>query len=288
MTSSATRLYGLLGHPTGHSASPAMQTAAFRHLRHDGVYVCFDVVPARLGAALSGLDAAGVRGLNVTVPHKEAVAAWAPRLTEVARRAGAVNTLWRDPGGGLVGDNTDVPGLRAALDEAGIDPRGRVAVVLGAGGAAAAAVLALAGAGAARIRVANRTAARAEALVRRLAAAGIAVPLEIGDLDAGAADGAGLVIQATSLGLGGAGRPPVDLGRLGAGVPVVDLVYARGGTPLLRAARRRGHPVVDGLALLVHQGALACEAFTGDPLDPVGRAAMARAARRALVRRRSR
>ncbi len=288
MTSSLTRLYGLLGHPTGHSVSPAMQTAAFRHLGHDGVYVCFDVAPARLEPALAGLDAAGAHGLNVTVPHKEAVAAWAPRLTAVARRAGAVNTLWRDRDGGLVGDNTDVPGLRAVLDEAGIDVRGRVAVVLGAGGAAAAAVLALEGAGAARIRVANRTAARAEALVRRLAAAGVAAPLETGPLDAGAGDGADLVIQATSLGLGGAGRPPLDLARLGPGVPVVDLVYAHGGTPFLRAARRRGHPGVDGLALLVHQGALACERFTGDPVDAAGRAAMARAARRALARHRSR
>lgn len=285
MTHARTLLFGLLGHPVAHSVSPEMQTAALRHLGVDGAYLCFDVPPADLAAAVRGLGLAGARGLNVTVPHKEAVVPLVDRCTDLSERLGAVNTIFRDRDGRLAGDDTDVDGLVAAVRAAGLRPHGD-ALVLGAGGAAAAAVVALARVGAGRVVVLNRTEKRAHALVERLGASGLCPGVELGAgplAQAGELVGrAGLVLNATSLGLRGRGRPPVDPARLAAGAAVVDLVYAPGGTPLVRAARRRRHPVVDGLALLVEQGALSCERWTGRRLGPSGREAMRRAAQRAL------
>lgn len=277
---SARRLY-LLAFPAGHSVSPQMQGAAFAHHGLEASYAAMAVPPEELAATLARLrqDPAFL-GANVSVPHKQSVLELVDRLTDRARAVGAVNTLWRDDGL-LVGDNTDGVGFLRSLQEAGHDPAGRAAVVLGAGGSARAVAAALAEAGA-DVRVANRASARARALVADLQAAagtGYGSLTAVADLDA-ALEHAALLVNCTSVGMGGGPEPDglpldVDLARLPAAAVVVDLVYRPAETPLLAAARRRGLGVVGGLGMLVHQGAAAFEAWTGlsAPLEQMRRAA---------------
>jgi shikimate dehydrogenase len=260
-----TRLAAVIGSPVRHSLSPAMHNAAFAHLGLDWVYVACEVTPGHVDAALAGARALGFGGLSVTIPHKAAALAAVDEATEVAQAVGAVNTVVPGAGGRLVGDNTDGAGFLASLADEGFDPAGRVCAVLGAGGAARAVAHALAGAGAADVVVVNRTRARAEEVAALAGAAG-----RVGDpVDVRAAD---LVVNATPLGLaGGAGAQelPLDPDLLGDGQLVVDLVPNPAVTPLLREARLRGARVAGGLGMLVHQGALAFELWTGRPA-PVG------------------
>lgn len=280
-----TAVHGILGWPVEHSASPAMQNAAFAARGVDAVYVPFPVRPEALPLAVAGLRALGVRGVNVTVPHKEAIL---PLLDEVdpdARALGAVNTVVRR-GDGLLGLNTDGPGLVRSLAEAGVEVKGRRVTVLGAGGAARAAVVGLARAGAAQIHVAARRPDQADA-VRRAVQPGVcdttiqACPMD-GTLAARFAE-TDLVVQATSATLGEGAGPeafaealPMD--ALPDGAAVVDLVYEPLETTVLRAARGRGLRAVDGLGMLLHQGALAFERWTGEaaPVDVMRQALVGR------------
>jgi shikimate dehydrogenase len=277
--SGTTRLTAVLGDPVAHSRSPAMHNAAFAALGLDWCYVPLHVTPAHFEAALRGLVALEVAGANVTIPHKERAAELADELTPAARAVGAVNTLTVQ-GERLLGDNTDVGGTLAALVEAGVEVAGRPAVVLGAGGSARAVAYALGQAGA-EVTLANRTLARAEALARELS------PLTRGRLDAlplGEAqalqarlDRAVLLVNATSVGLHpGPDRSPLPEGvRCHPGLTVLDLVYAPRRTRLLRDAARDGSRTVEGLRVLVHQGALSFERWTGlaAPIDVMTRAA---------------
>jgi len=277
----STRLVGVLGDPVAHSRSPAMHNAAFRALGLDWCYVPLHVAPAQIEAALRGLVALGFVGANVTIPHKEAAARLADELTPAAAAIGAVNTLTVLPGGRLRGDNTDAGGTLAALREAGVEVAGQCAVVLGAGGSARAVAYALA-AGGAHVVLANRTPERAAAL-----AAGLQ-PHVAGRLEAVALANAGaleaalararLLVNATSVGL----HPGPDLSPLPEGVglhpglAVLDLVYAPRQTRLLRQAADAGCKTVEGLRVLVHQGALSFALWTGRPapLDVMWRAAV--------------
>lgn len=242
MISGRTRLVGLLGHPVSGSLSPRMQNAAFAALALDWAYVPLDVAPEGLRAAVDGLRALGFAGANVTIPHKTAVVALCDQVDEVARRAGSVNTLvLRD--GRVLGSSTDGEAVTGAVEAAGAD-----ALVLGAGGAARAVVAALRDAGAARVRVAARDHGRAEAL-------GEAAPWPP---DASAAT---LVVNATPV----RDEPLVEPRP---GQQVVDLAYRPDGTPtaLVAAARAAGCArVVDGLEVLVRQGAASFERWTGLP-----------------------
>jgi shikimate dehydrogenase len=264
-----TRIYGVLGWPVAHSRSPAMQNAAFAASGIDATYVRFPVAPDALGDAIRGLRALGVAGVNVTVPHKEAVLAHLDALDESARAVGAVNTLIVSERGTIRGANTDAGGLVRALVEAGAVLAGAQALVLGAGGAARAAVAGLRGAGA-HVTIAAR---RPEEGVR------LSVPA-VGLANRGAlADAlamADVVVQATSAtmhgGAGGQGDAvarafveALPLAALRPGALVTDLVYAPRDTRLLREARARGARTLDGLAMLLHQGALAFELWTGVP-----------------------
>jgi shikimate dehydrogenase len=223
------------------------------------------VGPEDVDAALAGARALGFGGLSVTIPHKAAALAAVDEATEVARAVGAVNTVVPDAGGRLVGHNTDGAGLLASLTEEGFDPAGRVCAVLGAGGAARAVVHALAGAGATDVLVINRTPSRAEEVAALAGAAG-----RVGSAaDARRAD---LVVNATPLGLAGgvgAHELPLDPDLLGEGQLVVDLVPSPAVTPLMREARLRGARTAGGIGMLVHQGALAFELWTGRAA-PVG------------------
>jgi shikimate dehydrogenase len=249
--------FGVLGWPVAHSRSPAMHRAAYRALGlEDWYYQRLPVPPELFADTVRGLPGAGFGGANVTIPHKEAALAVADTPSDRARAIGAANTLTFTPGG-IEADNTDAPGLLAALG----DPPA-TALVLGAGGAARAAVWALAQAGTA-VSVWNRTAARAERLAGELGARAIAeLP----------ADPPECVVNCTSVGL----EEPeaVPIAPEGAHV-VVDLVYRDGGTALIRRGAEAGARTIDGLEVLVRQGALSLERWSGlpAPLDAMRRAA---------------
>lgn len=271
------RVAAVIGSPVEHSLSPVIHNAAFDALGLDWRYFALAVPPGQAADAVAAMRALRLGGMSVTMPHKDAVAAAVDEVVPGAAALGAVNCVsWR--GTVLVGDNTDGAGFLDALrrDE-GVDPAGRRALVLGAGGAARAVVHALAGAGAAEVVVANRTADRGAA------AAALAGPV---GRTGGPADAAGcdLVVNATSVGLaGGDTRPPIDPARLGPGQLVVDLVYEPATTPLLTAARAQGAVAVNGLGMLIHQAAHAFRRWTGEdpPLAVMSAAATAELARRA-------
>jgi len=232
-----------------------MHNAALRAVGLDGwEYLALPVPPELFAEIVRALPAAGFRGVNVTIPHKEAALALADAASPAARAIGAANTLTFEPDGTIAADNTDAPGLMEVV-RTRQDPAGRRALVLGAGGAARAAVWALVGAGA-RVEVWNRTPARAAALARELGARHVAAPA--------AAD---IVVNATSLGL----QQNIDLFKaiplkadtFEAGSCVIDMVYGTDETRFLEVARSRGASVVDGLEVLVAQGVASFERWTG-------------------------
>ncbi len=262
--SAATTVVGVIGDPVAHSLSPLLHNTAFAGLGLDWVSVGFRVGAGRTAEALVGARALGVRGLSVTMPHKDEVARLVPERSSLAERLGAVNCLV-DTGTAWRGENTDGAGLLAALAHRdGFTPEGHRCLVVGAGGAARAVVAALAGAGAAEVIVVNRTPERAAAA---LALAGPVGRRGAPD-DASSCD---LVVNATPLGMagspGGGAQPwPIDPSLLRAGQRVVDLIYHPSETPWMAAARSRGALVDNGLGMLVHQAALQLVAWTG--LEP--------------------
>ncbi len=261
-------MIGIIGDPVSHSRSPAIHNAAFRALGLDMVYVPLPVRAADLGAAIQGLRALGLRGANVTIPHKGAAVSHVDRLDADARAADAVNTIVVEDGL-LHGHNTDIAGVRdAVLGAAGGGLQGAAALVFGAGGAARAAAVALARLGMA-ITIVNRTAARAERLAELLAQAEPGVRCRVLAPDAVTpADVAGhrLIVNATSLGMDGASKvPPWMADNVSAEQIVFDLVYTETETDLIVRARERGAVVIDGLEMLVRQAAVAFELWTSHP-----------------------
>ncbi len=262
----------MVGWPVAHSRSPAMQNAALRATGHvDWRYQLLPVPPELFEQTVRALPAAGLRGVNVTIPHKHAALALCDQPSARARAIGAANTLVFERDGAIAADNTDAPALVAALP---FPMRGRTALVLGAGGSARAAVWALLHAGAAQVSVHNRTPQRARALcaelgggtpVSVLAAADLLVHCTPVGLHAGPGPGPGPSSGAAAAGGGQASgeQLPLPTAKLADYTCVVDFVYRDGGTPLLRAARALGIEAVDGLALLSAQGALRFVHFTG-------------------------
>ena len=261
-TGTQPRLFGVLGDPVDHSLSPAMQNAAFAAAGLPHVYLRYHVPATALPGALREAARLGMGGLNLTVPLKEVALALCDRLTPHAARSGSVNTVWWC-GGKLVGDDTDGRGfLRAVAGRVRV--RGTHVVLLGAGGSARAVGTALVEAGCGRVTIANRTPARAARLAARLEALG-ARTAAVG-LDAVAGDrvlgDATLVVNTTPLGLAGKSLR-VRHAATPRGALFVDLVYGAEPTPFLVAATRAGRATLDGAAMLLHQGALAFEAWTG-------------------------
>ncbi len=259
------RLAGIMGWPVSHSRSPVLHGFWIDQLAIDGVYVPLAVPPQRLEQALRALPALGFRGVNLTLPHKEAALLIADRVDPVARRIGAVNTIVVAADGSLEAFNTDAYGFREHLRETapGWQAETAPAVVLGAGGGARGVLAALAEAGACEIRLVNRTRARAEAVTRALATTATPITVHSWEERSEALHGAGLLVNTTSLGM--EGQPPllIDLSPLPQSAVVVDIVYVPLETTLLAAARRRGHRVVDGLGMLLHQGRPGFEAWFG-------------------------
>ena len=256
----------VLGHPVGHSRSPAMHNAALAELGLDGewTYEAIDLAPDEFERGVRAMPGDGFAGANVTVPHKGAALALADTLSETAREIGAANTL-SFAGDEIRAENTDAQGL---LDSLPASPAGRRTLVLGAGGAARAAVWALVREGA-DVDVWNRTALRAEHLCDELGGTPNGAPRQ---------DAYELIVNTTAVGLRGEdpfAELPLDPAGFAAGQTVVDLVYSKQPSQLLAAAESVGAAMVDGIEVLVRQGALSLEIWTGReaPLDTMRAAA---------------
>jgi shikimate dehydrogenase len=267
-TTASTGLVGIIGHPIRHSLSPRIHNAAFAAQGVDLVYLAFDVPPERLGEAVHGIRALGMRGVNVTVPHKETVLAFLDEVDPLAARVGAVNTVVNDRGR-LVGYNTDVTGFTKALRSILPDgARGLTCIVFGAGGAARAVLASLVADGAANIFVHNRTFVRAANLCNSAAAWGTTECSAISEERLRqVAPEADLVVNATSVGLASQVKDfPVLVDTLQGDHLVVDLVYGQGPTRLVEAAQARGGRAMDGIEMLVMQAGCSYSLWTG--LEP--------------------
>ena len=260
MISGAAVVAGVVGDPVTHSLSPALHNAWIAAAGLDAVYVPFSPGPGRFEPFVRGLAGGAIRGLNVTIPFKEAALALADEADDLAQLAGAANLLILEKDGRISARNTDGPGMLGAIAQQapGFDPRSGPAVILGAGGAARGAAAALKLAGAPAIWLVNRTLERAETIAGTLgqpvsALSEAQLVSQLGE--------AALIVNATSLGLGGGPGPPLDFSRVGPDVVVMDMVYKPLETEFLRRARMAGLRTVDGLEMLIRQAMPSFEAF---------------------------
>lgn len=279
--SGRTKVCALIGDPVDHSLSPSIHNAAFEAMGLDYVYVALRVAPESLSDALYGIRALNFHGLNVTMPHKASVVRYLDGLNDDAKRIGAVNTVLNSKGR-LIGYNTDGFGALQALRGKGVEPEGRKIVILGAGGASRAIVYSLSRLSC-QVSILNRTPERAEGLVLEFSK-GAQARLSWGPLDreslARELEDADILVNATPLGM----RPldsesPVASRFLRPDLAVFDLVYDPPETRLLKEAKAIGAKVVEGLDMLIFQGAASFEIWTGcrAPID-----LMAKVAREAL------
>jgi len=262
--SGKTIVCGLIGDPVEHSMSPAMQNAAFRELNLDYAYVPFRVRGEDIGRAIAGMRALGLRGLNVTIPHKMAVIPFLDGLDALAGKIGAVNTIVND-GGTLTGCNTDAGGFLQPLLERGFNPEGKRIVVVGAGGAARGIAFALVDKGA-RLVMLNRTADRARALAEQLCQhyPQGAEGMELNEHNlAESSANADMIVNTTSVGMGASSNEtPIPRQVLRRGALVYDIVYNPLKTKLISEAESAGCVTISGAEMLAWQGALAFEKWT--------------------------
>ncbi|SNB45844.1 shikimate dehydrogenase [Geobacter sp. DSM 9736] len=263
----STRILGIIGWPVEHSLSPFMQNAALRQLGLDWVYVPFPVAPELLGQAVAGLRALNVAGFNVTIPHKSSIIPYLDALSPEASLIGAVNTVKREEDR-LVGYNTDCTGFISSLRrDLGLEPEGARVVVVGAGGAARAAVTGLCQESVSSLLLVNRTEERGEELIRRVRTEFPHIQLRSASLrslqDGDVLASADLIVNTTSIGMGGSSFSGFDLSSMKSGGGVYDMVYVPAETPLLAAARGLGLKTANGLGMLAAQGEAALRLWTG-------------------------
>lgn len=261
---------GIIGYPIGHSMSPVFQQAALDSCGVDARYVAYQVAPEEVGEFVNGLRQHGIMGINVTVPHKEAVMPFLDEIDDWATEAGAVNTIVNRQGR-LTGHNTDGYGfLRALREGGGFEPQGQRTLILGAGGAARGVVLALAREGVGDLTIANRTPERADNLVQLARNRGIAASatgLSAADLTEAAAS-AELIVNCTTIGMAhgpGEDESPLPAGVIPPTALVNDLVYNPLETRLLREAVQTGAKTLGGIQMLVYQGAASFEMWLDRP-----------------------
>jgi shikimate dehydrogenase len=263
-----TRVTGLFGYPLKHTLSPGMQNAAFESLGLNFVYLAFEIPPAELKKAVEALRTLNIRGVNVTIPYKEAVIPYLDKVDKRAAGIGSVNTIIND-GGVLTGYNTDAPGFLDDLRSKGFDPRNKTALLAGAGGAGRAIAKALSTAGIKRLFIVDTDAVRGKNLADRVSRAKTlgagGWKQKIKDVD--------LLVNATPIGMNPGNKALAEKSFLRRGLFVYDVVYNRK-TELLAAAKKAGAKNSDGLGMLLRQGALSFELFTGKiaPLEVMKKA----------------
>ena len=273
---------GLIGYPLSHSVSPAMHNAAFKKLGLDCEYSLFEVEPKDLKEAVEGMRALHITGFNVTVPHKEAVVPLLDEVTEIARVIGAVNTV-QNQDGKLIGYNTDGAGfIESLINDAKIKPKGKHAIILGAGGASRAVAVMLAESGAKTITITDIETEKAKELAEYVDSyfdtSCDNVEVNSKDLQR-SIDQAEILVNCTPLGM----APKVDASplvnniELSKNIMVYDLVYNPAETKLMKTAKAAGAKVCSGLGMLVYQGALALTLWTGEeaPVEIMRKAAQA-------------
>ena len=259
-------LVGVFGHPVAENPTVVMQEAAFQALNLDWRYLTIEVYPEDLADAFKGLRAMNMRGINLTIPHKVEVLKYLDKVAPDAALMGAVNTVRRH-GDDLIGENTDGKGfIRSLRQNAGIDPAGKKIVILGAGGAARAIGVEAALAGAQQITIVNRSAARGETLATLLnkqTEANVSF-VEWNTSYAVSAD-TDILVNATSLGLfpNVAEKPNIHFDTITPAMTVCDVIPNPPNTPFLREAADRGATTLDGLGMLVYQGAIGFTMWTG-------------------------
>jgi shikimate dehydrogenase len=264
MISGKTQVYGIFGYPVEHTFSPGMHNAAFAHIGMDACYVPFAVPPDRLAEAMQAVLPLGIRGLNITVPHKEKVIPLLDELAEDARLIKAVNTIEVSKGR-LIGHNTDGRGfLRSLREETAFRPKGKQALIIGSGGAARAVGFSLALAGAREVLVSDTDHEKAVRLARDIrertpARTGAVKIADVPDAMAAVP----CIINATPMGLKKTDPLPVPRKHIRAGQLVCDLVYNPPATGLLKAAATQGAATLSGIGMLLYQGVIAFEIWSG-------------------------
>jgi shikimate dehydrogenase len=263
-----TKIYGIFGHPVHHSLSPVMHNSAFSALGLDCVYVAFNVSPGEIDKAAQAVRTLGINGINITIPHKESIISHLDKIAPEAELMGAVNTVKND-NGKLTGYNTDVGGFLKAVDEdLGIKPEGLSVLLTGAGGAARAVMSAFCMNGVERIYIANRTYDKGLKLASEFGKRFKKIKIEPVALDdvknirARLAE-ADILVNSTAAGMEGRETIDLPLDALKETATVYDLVYKPRETPLVKEARRLGHRASGGLGMLLYQGALSFEIWTG-------------------------
>jgi shikimate dehydrogenase len=262
-----TKLLGVIGNPIEHSLSPIMHNAALREMELNYVYLPFAIAPDDLKVAISGFSAIGLQGFNVTIPHKQAIIPLLSDITDVAAAIGAVNTVWRAENG-WHGTNTDVIGFLAPLRELEKDWSSTCAIVLGNGGAARAVVAGCSQLGCAEIHVVGRHPEKLDAFLQSWTGSPFANNLQVHDWQtlSELLPKADLVVNTTPIGM----SPQVDqspltqtqIEQLKAGAIAYDLIYIPNPTLFLQHAKERGCVAIDGLEMLIQQGAAALEIWT--------------------------
>lgn len=265
----STKVLGIFGYPVEHSLSPAMQNAAIRQLALDMIYVPWEVKPGSLKMAFDGVRAMGIRGVNLTIPHKEEALKYLDEITDEVLIIGAANTVVNN-NGVLTGHNTDGKGLLLSLKENHqFSPSDKSAVIIGAGGAARGIATSLALSGASKILLANRTEEKASTLAKELSGKISAATFLSTGLDSDKIKAflpkADILINASSAGMNGENNLDLPLDLLPKVAIVVDIVYKPLETALLYKARKLGLKTEDGLGMLACQGAMGFELWTGQP-----------------------
>lgn len=251
---------GVIGSPVGHSLSPLMHKYWFEAQGLNGQYEAIEVLPKNLGSAVNTLKRDGLRGFNVTVPHKTAILQYLDKITPLARQTGAVNTVVIHADGTTTGLNTDGIGFIKHLNNSAPGwPKDKPALLLGAGGAARAVALALINDGVPMVMMCNRTRASAQEIADQIGRGRITV-VDWADRSH-AITGAGLIVNATTLGMVGQPHIELDVSNAAPDTVVYDIVYKPLRTSIIERAQDRGLRTVDGLGMLAYQGAAAFKAW---------------------------
>ncbi|MEE9175485.1 MAG: shikimate dehydrogenase [Thermodesulfobacteriota bacterium] len=264
-----TGIYGIFGHPVKHSLSPDMHNSAFNTLGLNSVYVAFDIDPESIEEAARAIRVMGIRGINITIPHKQTIIPYLDEVSPDAKLTGAVNTV-KNENGKLLGYNTDVGGfLRAIREDLDFSPEGNTLFLIGAGGAARAVLSAFCMNGGAVVYITDIIKDKALELANQFKANFQNITIETVELDnqnliEQKFNEADILVNASPAGMDGVGSLDIPLTSLNKNAVVYDLVYKPPDTNLLKEAKQLGHKASGGLSMLLYQGAESFEIWTGE------------------------